>query len=95
MSQSASNSAGSFNTGEMELVYLLVAGIGVLAVTIAAYIIAIMTLISCGVPLIFAVRNLKAENKAIKIINIIYTVLFSSGVLLSLTKILLFYLGVG
>mgnify|MGYP003304239518 CR=1 FL=1 len=96
MSQSASNSAGSLeNAGEMELVYLLAASIGVLAVTIAAYIIAIMTLISCSVPLIFSIRNIKVENKAIKIINIVYTVLFSSGVLLSLTKMLLFYLGVG
>ena len=96
MSQSASNSAGSFeNAGEMELVYLLAAGIGVLAVTIAAYIIAIMTLTTCAVPLIFSIRNIKAESKAIKIINIVYTVLLSSGVLLSLTKMLLFYLGVG
>jgi hypothetical protein len=96
MSQSASNSAGNLeNAGEMELVYLLAAGIGVLAVTIAAYIIAIMTLTSCAVPLIFSIRNIGAESKAIKIINIVYTVLFSSGVLLSLTKMLLFYLGVG
>ncbi len=96
MSQSAENSAGNFeNAGEMELVYLLAASIGVLAATIAAYIIAIMTLISCAIPLIFSIRNIKVENKAIKIINIVYTVLFSSGVLLSLTKMLLFYLGVG
>jgi flagellar biosynthesis protein FlhB len=96
MSQSASNPAGSLeNAGEMELIYLLAASIGVLAVTIAAYIIAIMTLTSCAVPLIFSIKNIRAKNKAIKIINIVYTVLFSSGVLLSLTKMLLFYLSVG
>jgi flagellar biosynthesis protein FlhB len=96
MSQSAENSAGSFeNSGEMELVYLLTAGIGVLAATLAAYIIAFMTLISCAVPLIFSIKNIKSDVRAIKIINIIYTVLFSSGALLSLIKMILFFLGLG
>ena len=96
MSQSASNSAGNFeNAGEMGLVYLLTAGIGVLAATLAAYIIAFMTLVSCAVPLIFSINNIKSDVRAIKITNIIYTVLFSSRVLLSLIKTILFFLGIG
>ena len=44
---------------------------------------------------IFSIKNIKSDVRAIKIINIIYTALFSSGALLSLIKMLLFFLGVG
>ena len=81
--------------GEMGMVVVLVASIGALAIVLVSYFISGATLIFSAIPLIFSIKNIKAENKAIRIINIIYTVLFSTLAAFSLVKIVVFTLGLG
>ena len=81
--------------GEMGMVLVLVASIGALAIVLVSYFISGATLLFSAIPLIFSIKNIKAENKAIKIINIIYTVLFSILAAFSLVKIVVFTLGLG
>ena len=81
--------------GEMGMVLVLVASIGALAIVLVSYFISGATLLFSAIPLIFSIKNIKAENKAIKIINIIYTVLFSTLATFSLVKIVVFTLGLG
>ena len=81
--------------GEMGMVLVLVASIGALAIVLVSYFISGATLIFSAIPLIFSIKNIKAENKAIRIINIIYTVLFSTLAAFSLVKIVVFTLGLG
>ena len=81
--------------GEMGMVLVLVASIGALAIVLVSYFISGATLLFSAIPLIFSIKNIKAENKAIKIINIIYTVLFSTLAAFSLVKIVVFTLGLG
>ena len=79
--------------GEMGIVLVLVASIGALAIVLVSYFVAGATLLFSAIPLIFSIKNLKAENKAVKIINIIYTALFSALALFSLIKIFTFIFG--
>ena len=79
--------------GEMGIVLILVASIGALAIVLVSYFVAGATLLFSAIPLIFSIKNLKAENKAVKIINIIYTALFSALALFSLIKIFTFIFG--
>ena len=81
--------------GEMMLLEMLVIGIGVAIVTGIIYLIAILTLVSSAIPLIFAIKNLRAENKVVKIINIIYLPLFSLISAFALLKLILFIVGIG
>ena len=81
--------------GEMGMVLVLVASIGARAIVLVSYFISGATLLFSAIPLIFSIKNIKAENKAIKIINIIYTVLFSTLATFSLVKIVVFTLGLG
>lgn len=79
--------------GEMGIVLVLVASIGALAIVLVSYFVAGATLLFSAIPLIFSIKNLKAENKAVKIINIIYTALFSALALFSSIKIFTFIFG--
>lgn len=83
------------DTGEMGMVLVLVASMGAIMIAFVSYFIAGATLIFSAVPLIFSIKNIKAENKAIKIINVIYTTLFSALVAFALIKIVVFTLGLG
>ena len=79
-------------TGEMGMVLVLAASIGALAILLVSYFTAGATLLFSAIPLIFSIKNIRSENKAIKIINIIYTVSFSLLTAFSLIKTLSFIL---
>ena len=83
------------NMGEMGLVLVLVAAMGALMIAIISYAIAIMTFAASSLPLIFSIRNYTVENKAIKIINIVYSIFFSAISLFAQIKIITFALGIG
>ena len=94
--QSLQGMSGNFESaGEIGLVLVLVAAMGALAIVIISYLIALLTFLSSSIPLIFSIKNYKAENKAIKIINIVYSVLFSAISLFAQIKIVTFLLGIG
>ena len=94
--QSLQGMSGNFESaGEIGLVLVLVAAMGALAIVIISYLIALLTFLSSSIPLIFSIKNYKAENKAIKIINIVYSILFSAISLFAQIKIVTFLLGIG
>ena len=94
--QSLQQMSGDFeNAGEIGLVLVLVAAMGAIAIAIISYLIALLTFLSSSIPLIFSIKNYKAENKAIKIINIVYSILFSAISLFAQIKIVTFLLGIG
>ena len=94
--QSLQGMSGNFESaGEIGLVLVLVAAMGALAIAIISYLIAFLTFLSSSIPLIFSIKNYKAENKAIKIINIVYSILFSAISLFAQIKIVTFLLGIG
>ena len=94
--QSLQGMSGNFeNAGEIGLVLVLVAAMGALAIAIISYLIALLTLLSSSIPLIFSIKNYRLENKPIKIINIVYSVLFSAISLFAQIKIVTFVLGIG
>ena len=94
--QSLQGMSGNFESaGEIGLVLVLVAAMGALAIAIISYLIALLTFLSSSIPLIFSIKNYRLENKPIKIINILYSVLFSAISLFAQIKIVTFVLGIG
>ena len=94
--QSLQGMSGNFESaGEIGLVLVLVAAMGALAIVIISYLIALLTFLSSSIPLIFSIKNYRLENKAIKIINIVYSILFSAISLFAQIKIVTFVLGIG
>ena len=94
--QSLQGMSGNFESaGEIGLVLVLVAAMGALAIAIISYLIALLTFLSSSIPLIFSIKNYRLENKPIKIINIVYSVLFSAISLFAQIKIVTFVLGIG
>ena len=83
------------DAGEMGMVYLLAAGIGVVAILLAAAILALATALTAAIPLCFAIRNLRAEHRGIRGVNVGYVAALSAILLLLLSKLLLILLGIG
>ena len=79
------------DTGEIFIMIHLVYAIGAFAILMAAHIIALIPLIISGICLPFAIGNRKSEVKPVRVINIGYTIAFSSVIIICLVKIILFW----
>ena len=83
------------NAGEIGLVLVLVAAMGALAIAIISYLIAFLTFLSSSIPLIFSIKNYRLENKLLKVVNVVYSALFSAISLFAQIKVILFFTGIG
>ena len=81
--------------GELSMIYVLVAGIGVLALYLYGYCNAITSITGSIVLLVVSIKNIKVESKCLKIINYGYIGLTSFVILFCLIKLVLYIFNLG
>ena len=101
ISQSIEDYTGAFedseieseNVGEMGMVFLLVAGLGLLAIIVITYLQAIIPAVISIFGLIFSLKNRNRDSSLIRFLNKAYALIFTSIILISIIKIVMFAIG--
>ena len=101
ISQSIEDYTGAFedseieseNVGEMGMVFLLVAGIGLFAIIVITYLQAIIPAVISIFGLIFSLKNRNRDSSLIRFLNKAYAFIFASVILISIIKIVMFAIG--
>lgn len=77
--------------GEMIIMVSLVYAIGALGILIAAHIMALIPLITSSICLSVALKNRTSYLRPVRVINVGYAIAFSVIIIISLVKIILFW----
>jgi flagellar biosynthesis protein FlhB len=81
------------NAGEMGMIFLLVAGTGLLAIVAITYLQAIIPAVISIFGLVLSLKNRKRDLRFIRFINKAYAFIFASFLLISIAKIIMFTMG--
>ena len=81
------------NAGEMGMIFLLVAGTGLLAIVAITYLQAIIPAVISIFGLVLSLKNRKRDLRFIRFINKAYAFIFASFLLISIVKIIMFAMG--
>ena len=81
------------NAGEMGMIFLLVAGTGLLAIVAITYLQAIIPAVISIFGLVLSLKNRKRDLRFIRFINKAYAFIFASFLLISIAKIIMFAMG--
>lgn len=82
------------NTGAFIILFNGLAAVGAIAIVLAGYIPAIFCTVVSSISLVFSINNRKSDNKAIRIINLIFDILLILIIIVSIIKIILFIVGI-
>ena len=101
ISQSIEDYTGAFedteieseNAGEMGMVFLLVAGIGLFAIIVITYLQAIIPAVISIFGLVSSLKNRNRDSRLIRFLNKAYAFIFASVILISIAKIIMFTMG--
>ena len=89
--QASQGSSGNAHDG---VGVAIVAMFGSLGLLLYATGLIIITFVPCFVMIFFAIRNIKVQEKPIKVLNIVYTSLIGAIMVLDIVKLILFVTGV-
>ena len=83
------------NMGELSMIFILVSGVGVLALYLYGYCNAITSITASIVLLVVSIKNIKVESKILKVLNYCYIGLTSFVILFCLIKLVLYIFNLG
>jgi uncharacterized membrane protein len=81
------------NAGEIGIIFVLIAGTGLLAIVAFTYLQAIIPAVISIFGLILSVKNRNKDSRFIRFLNRIYIFFFASILLISIAKIIIFAIG--
>ena len=81
--------------GELSMIFILVSGVGVLALYLYGYCNAITSITASIVLLVVSIKNIKVESKILKVLNYCYIGLTSFVILFCLIKLVLYIFNLG